>query len=132
MIRRITNKHRARAHTRSIYKVVKVEENGTLKSLWVKGTKKKPFRIDDESYAVALTYKEDRVISDGKYGIWCCSTYEKAVKQARSNGCHKLCRIYKVYPIGRRITPPEGWCFPDAVLYPAIIMGKHIETIDDR
>jgi len=75
---------------------------------------------------------EDRVISDGKLGIWCCATIEDARIQAITSGCHNLCRVYKVYPIGERIPTPEGWQTGGTVLYPAVIMDELYETIDRR
>ena len=114
-----------------VYKVVREEEK-KLKSLWVTGTKKNPTWICGADAAYELTYKENRLVANGKYGIWCCRTTRGAQGQASCNGLGKLCRIYKVMPIGNPITPPSGWGNEGIVLYPAIIMGDYIETIDTR
>lgn len=135
MIRKITQQHLEEAATKPVYKVVR-DEDGRLKSLFVTGTKKKPCSIDfyNDITAVTLTYKPDRVISDGEYGIWCCKTLTEAYHQARWNGHGKLCRIYEVLPIGEPMEPPPSWILNDGtILYPAVIMGKEpIETIDNR
>lgn len=136
MIRRITQQHLEAAGKEPVYKVVRVEESGRLRSLWVDGTKEHPTSIPLVGHrceAVALTYKPDRVIGDGKYGIWCNTTLNGARHQAGNNGARELCQIYEAYPIGEAIQIPYGWSDVHTVLYPAVIMGKQaIETIDLR
>lgn len=136
MIRKVTKQHLKDASTRPIYKVVREEEDGSLKSLWMVGTKKSPMLIEIDGKdvpAYTLTYKPDRVISDGRYGIWCCPTLEDAIHQADVNGSNKLCKIYEVYPIGKFIETPGTWGRSGTVLYPAVIMGsKCIKVIDHR
>ena len=132
MIRKITPQHRKQAASTSVYKVVRVTNNDNLKSLVVNGTRKKPDEFADTGEAVTLTYKPDRVISDGALGIWCCKTIRDAKNQAHYNGRHRLCRIYKVYPLGSLIPVPAGWEGPGIVLYPAIIMTDIFEVVDNR
>ena len=135
MISKITKEHREQAREKPVYKVVSAE-NGKLKSLFITGTKKNPEYISWSSgkrvVAIALTYKPDRVISNGELGIWCCETPEDAREQARSNGHGRLCEIYSVLPIGEPSKNTDGFGTPKTVLYPAIIMGEHIETVDKR
>ena len=126
MFRKTTKKDYERAGE-PIYKVVHEEEkSGRLRSLIVG---RDCFYPDG---AGALTYKPDRVISDGEYGIWCCDSLEYARNQARENGNYQLCRIHKVSPIGAPITTPEDWDEDGIILYPSIIMGELIETVDRR
>lgn len=128
MIRKITEQHLKDASKKPVYKVVRVEEDSSLKSLWVRGTRKEPLMIeahDMKISAYTLTYKPDRVVSNGRYGIWCCRTLGDAVKQADLNGGRNLCnKIFKAFPIGKPITPPETWGRNGTVLYPAVIMGS--------
>ena len=143
MIRKITKKDREQAG-KTIYKAVRVEKSGRLRSLWVEGTKKHPLILYPcklvRHKLIALTYKPDHVISDGKYGIWygkygiwCCTTIEYARYQVCCNAKGFLCKVYAIRPIGQPIKAPEDW-YPDegTVLYPAIIMGELVETIDYR
>ena len=135
MIRKITKQHLREASEEPVYKVVMEEKNGRLRSLWVVGTKKRPdyaFAGSEDIPIYALTYKPDRVISDGRYGIWCCKTFEDAVCQASWNGYKRLCQVHKAYPIGMPIKPPPSWGHPGTVLYPAVIMGECVKTIDNR
>ena len=133
MIRKVTEQHRKDASKTPVYKVVRVEKGGRLRSLWVTGTKESPQKMIDSKPLIALTYSPNRVISNGRYGIWCTRNLGQALNQARHNGSRNLCKIYKVYPIGEPITPPVGWSDYGTVLYPAVIMGSRcIKTIDRR
>lgn len=133
MIRKVTERHKAEANKTPVYKAVREGKNGRLRSLFITGTKRKPERMGAGLYAVALTYKEDRVISNGELGIWCCPTLGEARSQAYDNGQRELCRIYEVLPIGEPIQQPLGWFGTlGAVLYPAIILGEYVETLDLR
>ncbi len=135
MISKITKQHLKEAGKKPVYKVVRVENN-ILRSLWVEGTKECPDHIwagDENIPMVTLTYKPDRVISDGRYGIWCCETIKAAINQTDCNGGNGLCKIYKVYPIGQPIKPPPGWGISEGtVLYPAVIMGECVKVVDNR
>jgi len=135
MIRKVTKQHLKEASEKPVYKVVQVKEDGSLISLWVKGTKKSPLMLyanGETNPAYTLTYKPDRVVSDGRYGIWCCETLKDAINQALCNSRHNLCKIYKVLPIGEAITPPGTWEHGGTVLYPAIIMGSNCVKVIDR
>lgn len=133
MIRKVTEQHLREVSEKPVFKVVRVEEDGRLRSLWVRGTKESPFVIEvhgKKIRAYTLTYKQNKVISDGVYGIWCNETFEAAMSQAHGNGQGKLCQIYLAFPIGEPIIPPSGWGDFGTVLYPAVILGKCIRTIN--
>ncbi|KKL72087.1 hypothetical protein LCGC14_2088390 [marine sediment metagenome] len=130
MLRKATKKDYKQAGE-PIYKVVREEKSGGLRSLFIEGTKGRPAQFP-HGMVFALTYKPHMVISDGDYGIWCCETLSSAKHQASINGPTQLCRIYKVKPIGTPIEPPAAWEENGQILYPAIIMGELVETIDRR
>ncbi len=130
MLRKATKKDYEQAGE-PIYKVVREEKSGRLRSLFVEGTKRKP-TLFSHSTALALTYKPHMVVANGEYGIWCCNSLPSVRHQASINGQQQLCRIYKVKPIGQPVTPPPFWVTKGVLLYPAIIMGELIETIDKR
>jgi len=134
VIRKITEQHRKEAGE-LVYKVVR-DKKGELMSLFVNGTRECPDIFDWESgenkKAITLTYKEDRVISNGKLGIWCCTTLGGARWQAKHNGGGKLCQIYRVKPLGEPSFNYGTYGNDTTVLYPSIIMDKHIETVDNR
>lgn len=118
-----------------LLKVVRVTGK-KLKSLWVEGTYKDPQVISVGGklvQAFAITYIRGKLSSNGKYGIWCCKDMNTARKQAQGNGPHRLCAIFKAYPIGEQIERPGGYGGEGTVLYPAIILGRRVvKLIDNR
>lgn len=110
-----------------VYKVVRVEE-GKLKSLWVKGTEDSPTICQnlggEEFFGVAITYRREALSSDGRYGIFCCTTLKEAEIQMIANGHHLYCKIYEAYPVGREIFNDTGYGGNGTVLFPAVILGK--------
>lgn len=129
MLSKPTEQQLEEARKKPVYKVVRVEGN-RLKSLWVTGTEKHPTHISNVGEAIALTYELGMVVSDGRYGIWCCTSLRAAKGQAHGNGCGRLCGIYKARPLGKPVRPPSGWGDFGTVLYPAIIMGELVTTLD--
>lgn len=113
-----------------VYKVVRKKDNGRLVSLWVKGTAKSPTISYDLHHARfagrTLVYSRGKVTSDGRYGIFCCKTIVDAKRQASANGWHKLCLIFKAYPLGAEIDNTSAYGGDGVVLYPAIILGNRI------
>ncbi len=79
MLRKATKKDYEQAGE-PIYKVVREEKSGRLRSLWIDGTKGKP-TFFSYGMALALTYKPHMVTANGEYGIWCCETLAEAVEQ---------------------------------------------------
>jgi len=114
-----------------VYKVVRVIGDGDLKSLWVRGTREEPLHIEvmgKQMSIFTLTYEEDKLSSNGKYGIWCCKTEEAAAYQVRANG-NGLCAVFIAYPIGKLIETPRGWKKVGIVLYPSIILGEQVAEL---
>lgn len=134
MISKVANKHLEQVSGKPVYKVVRKEDD-KLKSLWVEGTKGKPFYVNYDGRClktVTLIYEPNRVTSNGELGIWCCQTLKDARHQARHNGGRNLCKIYKVRPLGKASYPIPMWRDKGTILYHAIITDELIETIDYR
>uniref|UniRef100_A0A6M3IP55 Uncharacterized protein n=1 Tax=viral metagenome TaxID=1070528 RepID=A0A6M3IP55_9ZZZZ len=115
---------------RPVYKAVSVQEDGKLMSLWVREGTEVAIPVNGLRKLTELKplqYKPDHITSDGKYGIWCCTTLSGAKHQTISNGIGNTFRIYKAYPIGKQIINDTYFGDRYTILYPAILLASEQE-----
>ena len=111
------------------YKAVRVGKGDKLDSLWMRNTKEHPMESMDECgelfYGHTLTYKRGERTSNGRYGIFCCISFDEARVQVASNGYHnKTNAIFRAFPAGAQIPNTSSWGTQGTVLFEGIVLGK--------